>query len=217
TGETGVGKELFAKSIHDTSAVKGEFIPINCGAIPSHLFESELFGYEKGAFTGANREGNKGKIELAEGDNLFLDEMGDMPLDMQVKFFRLLQVKQYLKLGGNKEKSAHFRLVSSINRKIDDLLASEYVRSYLIYMIYVVNIHIPPLRDRPDDIESLFFYYLYSLSEKYGTNVKYANQELINHLKTYHWPGNVRELINVIERLVIFSNDESLNNEIFDQ
>lgn len=217
TGETGVGKELFAKSIHDTSAVKGEFIPINCGAIPSHLFESELFGYEKGAFTGANREGNKGKIELAEGGTLFLDEMGDMPLDMQVKFLRVLQEKQYFKLGGNKEKSADFRLVSATNRKIADLLASDDFRSDLLYRINVVNIHIPPLRERPDDIESLFFYYLYSLSEKYGTSVKYANQQLINHLKAYHWPGNVRELINVIERLVIFSNEEALNNEIFDQ
>lgn len=217
TGETGVGKELFAKSIHDKSNVKGEFIPINCGAIPHHLFESELFGYDKGAFTGANRDGNKGKIELAENGTLFLDEMGDMPIDMQVKFLRVLQEKQYFKLGGNKEKNANFRLVSATNKKITDLLASDDFRSDLLYRINVINIHIPPLRERPDDIESLFFYYLYSISEKYGTNVKYANQQLINQLKAYHWPGNVRELINVIERLVIFSNDESLNNDIFHQ
>lgn len=217
TGDTGVGKELFAKSIHDLSKEKGDFIPINCSAIPSHLFESELFGYEKGAFTGANRDGNKGKIELAEDGTLFLDEIGEMPADMQVKFLRVLQEKQYFKLGGNKEKKTNFRLVSATNKKIADLLASGDFRSDLLYRINVININIPPLRERPDDIESLFFYYLYRISEKYGTQAKYANHQLINQLKRYHWPGNVRELINVVERLVIFSNDEGLDLDIFEQ
>lgn len=217
TGETGVGKELFAQAIHDTSEMNDRFIPINCGAIPSHLFESELFGYEKGAFTGANRAGNKGKIGLAEGGTLFLDEIGEMPLEMQVKFLRVLQEKQYFKLGGTKEKAADFRLVSATNTKITELLASDDFRVDLLYRINVINIHIPPLRERPDDIESLFYYYLYSLSEKYGAYVKYANKQLVAGLKEYHWPGNVRELINVIERLVIFSTGESLNNDIFHQ
>lgn len=217
TGETGVGKELFAQAVHSTSKVKGDLVPINCGAIPSHLFESELFGYEKGAFTGANRTGNKGKIELAENGTLFLDEIGEMPIDMQVKFLRVLQEKQYFKLGGNKEMSTNFRLISATNKKISDLLSSEEFRSDLLYRVNVVNIHIPPLRERPEDIEALFYYYLYSMSEKYDMSIKYANKQLISELKKYHWPGNVRELMNVIERLVIFSNEETLNNEIFHQ
>ena len=217
TGETGVGKELFAQAIHSTSKVKGEMVPINCGAIPSHLFESELFGYEKGAFTGANRAGNKGKVELAENGTLFLDEIGEMPIDMQVKFLRVLQEKQYFKLGGNKEMNTNFRLVSATNKKISDLLSSEEFRSDLLYRVNVVNIHIPPLRERPEDIEALFYYYLYSMSEKYDMSIKYANKQLITELRKYHWPGNVRELMNVIERLVIFSNEETLNNEIFYQ
>ncbi len=217
TGETGVGKELFAQTIHSTSKVKGDMVPINCGAIPSHLFESELFGYEKGAFTGANRAGNKGKVELAENGTLFLDEIGEMPIDMQVKFLRVLQEKQYFKLGGNKEMNTNFRLVSATNKKISDLLSSEEFRSDLLYRVNVVNIHIPPLRERPEDIEALFYYYLYSMSEKYDMSIKYANKQLISELKKYPWPGNVRELMNVIERLVIFSNEETLNNEIFHQ
>ena len=217
TGETGVGKELFAQAIHSTSKVKGDMVPINCGAIPSHLFESELFGYEKGAFTGANRAGNKGKVELAENGTLFLDEIGEMPIDMQVKFLRVLQEKQYFKLGGNKEINTNFRLVSATNKKISDLLSSEEFRSDLLYRVNVVNIHIPPLRERPEDIEALFYYYLYSMSEKYDMSIKYANKQLISELKKYPWPGNVRELMNVIERLVIFSNEETLNNEIFHQ
>lgn len=217
TGETGVGKELFAQAIHSTSKVKGDMVPINCGAIPSHLFESELFGYEKGAFTGANRAGNKGKVELAENGTLFLDEIGEMPIDMQVKFLRVLQEKQYFKLGGNKEMNTNFRLVSATNKKISDLLSSVEFRSDLLYRVNVVNIHIPPLRERPEDIEALFYYYLYSMSEKYDMSIKYANKKLISELKKYPWPGNVRELMNVIERLVIFSNEETLNNEIFHQ
>ena len=217
TGETGVGKELFAQAVHSTSKVKGDLIPINCGAIPSHLFESELFGYEKGAFTGANTAGNKGKIELAENGTLFLDEIGEMPIDMQVKFLRVLQEKQYFKLGGNKEMNTNFRLVSATNKKISDILSSDEFRSDLLYRVNVVNIHIPPLRERPEDIEALFYYYLYSMSEKYDMSIKYANKQLISELKKYHWPGNVRELMNVIERLVIFSNEETLNNEIFYQ
>lgn len=217
TGETGVGKELFAQAIHSTSKVKGDMVPINCGAIPSHLFESELFGYEKGAFTGANRAGNKGKVELAENGTLFLDEIGEMPIDMQVKFLRVLQEKQYFKLGGNKEINTNFRLVSATNKKISDLLSSEEFRSDLLYRVNVVNIHIPPLRERPEDIEALFYYYLYSMSEKYDMSIKYANKQLISELKKYPWPGNVRELMNVIERLVIFSSEETLNNEIFHQ
>lgn len=217
TGETGVGKELFAQSIHKSSELKGTFIPINCGAIPAHLFESELFGYEKGAFTGANKEGNKGKIELAQGGTLFLDEIGDMPVEMQVKFLRVLQEKKYFRLGGKKEIDTNFRLVSATNKPITELLNSDAFRSDLLYRINVINIHIPPLRERPDDIQSLFYYYLYTISEKYNTDIRYADHNLLKSLKAYHWPGNTRELINVVERLVIFSNGETLNNDIFTQ
>lgn len=160
TGETGVGKELFAQAVHSSSKAKGDLVPINCGAIPHHLFESELFGYEKGAFTGANRAGNRGKIESAENGTLFLDEIGEMPIDMQVKFLRVLQERQYFKLGGNKEMNTNFRLISATNKKISDLLSSEEFRSDLLYRVNVVNIHIPPLRERPEDIEALFFTYI---------------------------------------------------------
>lgn len=217
TGETGVGKELFAQAVHKTSRLKGEFIPLNCGAIPYELFESELFGYDKGAFTGANKEGNKGKIELAEDGTLFLDEIGEMPTEMQVKFLRILQEKKFFKLGGKKELTTEFRLVSATNKPITALLSSEKFRSDLLYRINVINIHIPPLRERLDDIESLFYYYLYNLSEKYQTDVRYADQHLLHGLKNYAWPGNARELINVVERLVIFSSGATLDNDIFDQ
>lgn len=217
TGETGVGKELFAQAIHKTSQLEGDFIPLNCGAIPTELFESELFGYDRGAFTGANKEGNQGKIELAENGTLFLDEIGEMPLEMQVKFLRILQERKYFKLGGKKEQTTNFRLVSATNKVITELLSSENFRSDLLYRINVINIHIPPLRERPDDIESLFYFYLYQLSEKYQTDLRYADQQLLQSLMQYDWPGNARELINVVERLVIFSTGDRLDNNIFSQ
>ena len=217
TGETGVGKELFAQAIHNISQLDGDFIPLNCGAIPNELFESELFGYDGGAFTGANKEGNQGKIELAENGTLFLDEIGEMPLEMQVKFLRILQERKYFKLGGKKEKTTNFRLVSATNKVITELLSSDDFRSDLLYRINVINIHIPPLRERPDDIESLFYYYLFQLSEKYQTKLLYADQQLLQQIRQYEWPGNARELINVVERLVIFSSGSSLDNNIFQQ
>lgn len=217
TGETGVGKELFAQAIHKTSQLEGDFIPLNCGAIPTELFESELFGYDGGAFTGASKEGNKGKIELAEHGTLFLDEIGEMPLEMQVKFLRILQERKYFKLGGKKEKTTNFRLVSATNKVITELLSSENFRSDLLYRVNVINIHIPPLRERPDDIESLFYYYLFQLSEKYQTDLMYADQLLLQQIRQYEWPGNARELINVVERLVIFSSGSALDNNIFHQ
>src|SRR5699024_5573897 len=174
-------------------------------------------GYDKGAFTGANKEGNQGKIELADNGTLFLDEIGEMPLEMQVKFLRILQEKKYFKLGGKKEKTTNFRLVSATNKVITELLSSENFRSDLLYRINVINIHIPPLRERPDDIASLFYYYLYQLSEKYQTELRYADEQLLRSLMQYEWPGNARELINVVERLVIFSSGDRLDNNIFHQ
>lgn len=217
TGETGVGKELFAQAIHNTSRLEGDFIPLNCGAIPTELFESELFGYDRGAFTGANKEGNQGKIELSENGTLFLDEIGEMPLEMQVKFLRILQERKYFKLGGKKEQTTNFRLVSATNKMITELLSSENFRSDLLYRINVINIHIPPLRERTDDIASLFYYYLYQLSDKYQTELRYADEQLLRSLMQYEWPGNARELINVVERLVIFSSGDRLDNNIFHQ
>lgn len=217
TGETGVGKELFAQAIHNVSQLDGDFIPLNCGAIPNDLFESELFGYDRGAFTGANKEGNQGKIELSENGTLFLDEIGEMPLEMQVKFLRILQERKYFKLGGKKEQTTNFRLVSATNKVIAELLSSDDFRSDLLYRINVINIHIPPLRERPDDIESLFYYYLFQLSEKYQTKLLYADQQLLQEIRQYEWPGNARELINVVERLVIFSSGSTLDNNIFHQ
>lgn len=203
TGESGVGKTLFAEAIHSASGRQdAPFITINCGAIPENLLESELFGYDKGAFTGASNEGKPGLIELSHKGVLFLDEIGDLPLHMQVKLLKVIQDKKVTRVGGIKEKQVDFRLIAASNKDILDLINQEKFREDLYYRINVISIHIPPLRERPEDVFPLATHFLERFGEKY--EVKHIlNNTAMSYLEQYAWPGNARELANVIERLVI--------------
>lgn len=205
-GESGVGKELFAKAIHNLREPESSpFVAINCGAIPSGLFESEIFGYEKGAFSGANQKGKKGKVELAKNGTLFLDEIGEMPLEMQVKILRLLQEKKFYTVGGTKEIEVDFRVVAATNRDLKELIMEGKFREDLYYRLNVVNFKVPPLRERPEDIIELTHYFLYELSVKYNRPIHGISQAVMQALLQHAWPGNIRELKNAIERLVAFS------------
>ena len=205
-GESGVGKELFAKAIHNLrESENAPFVAINCGAIPSGLFESEIFGYEKGAFSGANQKGKKGKVELARNGTLFLDEIGEMPLEMQVKILRLLQEKKFYAVGGTSELEVDFRVVAATNRDLKELIHEGKFREDLYYRLNIVNFKVPPLRERIEDIIELTHYFLYELSVKYNRPIHGISQAVMQSLLQHSWPGNIRELKNVIERLVAFS------------
>ena len=207
TGESGVGKTLFAESIHSLSQRKDRpFITINCGAIPENLLESELFGYEKGAFTGANQDGKPGLIELAHKGVLFLDEIGDLPLHMQVKLLKVIQDKKVTRVGGVKEKQVDFRLIAASNKNISKLIEENKFREDLYYRLNVISIHIPPLRERREDIFFLITHFLNKFKETYKVNHIFSNKA-IDYLESYSWPGNARELENVIERMVITEDD----------
>lgn len=213
-GESGVGKELFAKSIHNLrESDDAPFIAINCGAIPSGLFESEIFGYEKGAFSGADQKGKKGKVELAKGGTLFLDEIGEMPLEMQVKILRLLQEKKFYPVGGTKELEVDFRVVAATNRDLKELVNEGKFREDLYYRLNVVNFKVPPLRKRLEDIIELTHYFLYEVSVKYNRPIHGISQAVMQALLQHSWPGNIRELKNVVERLVVFSDNGEINIE----
>lgn len=211
-GESGVGKELFAKAIHNLrESQNAPFVAINCGAIPESLFESEIFGYEKGAFSGADQRGKKGKIELARGGTLLLDEVGEMPLDMQVKFLRVLQERRYYSVGGTKEIEADFRIVAATNRDLRELVSEGAFREDLYYRLNVVNVKIPALRERAEDIIELTHYFLYEFSVKYNRQINSVSQVVMQALLQHNWPGNIRELRNAIERLVVFSDNGLVN------
>ncbi|WP_018923053.1 sigma-54 interaction domain-containing protein [Salsuginibacillus kocurii] len=215
-GESGVGKELFAKAVHDArESSQAPFIPVNCGAIPPALFESEIFGYDKGAFSGANQQGKKGKVELAKDGTLFLDEIGEMPYEMQVKLLRVLQEKKYFPVGATEEKSVNFRVVAATNKDLYKLITEGKFREDLYYRINVVSITIPPLRNRKEDILELSQYFLYEFSTKYNKPIQHLSQEFMQTILNHSWPGNVRELRNVIERVVVLSeNGEIQSDEI---
>lgn len=213
TGESGVGKTLFAEVIHYASKrQKFPFVTINCGAIPENLLESELFGYEKGAFTGASQEGKVGMIELADKGVLFLDEIGDLPLNMQVKLLKVIQDKKVTKVGGTKEKHIDFRLITASNKNMDELVKNNKFREDLYYRINVISINIPPLRDRKEDIFPLVTHYLNQFNKTYKVNHILSNKA-VSCLERYDWPGNVRELANIIERLVITSEEYIINED----
>ena len=211
-GESGVGKELFAKAIHylreDDEA---PFIPINCGAIAHNLFESEIFGYEKGAFSGADSRGKAGKAELAQDGTLFLDEVGELPLDLQVKLLRVLQEKKFFRVGGTKEIKVNFRLVAATNKDLKQLVEEGKFREDLYYRLNVFQIEVPPIRERPDDILELANYFVYEYSAKYNKQIQSIPHEIIQCLISHDWKGNVRELKNSIERLVVLSEEGVLS------
>ncbi len=205
-GESGTGKEIFAQAIHNNSNRKdGPFIAINCAAIPRDLVESELFGYEEGAFTGAKRGGRPGKFELAEGGTLFLDEIESMPLEAQPKLLRVLENNQLMRVGGNKIIPIDVRTISSTNRDLVQMVKEGNFREDLFYRLNTVTIDIPPLRERKDDIPILIRYICNKIGGKLGKNKIEINREIMKLLCDYHWPGNIRELENVLESAILLS------------
>jgi len=207
-GESGTGKELFAHAIHNASHLcQGPFIKVNCAAIPENLLESELFGYEEGAFSGARKGGKPGKMELANGGTLFLDEVGDMPLGMQVKLLRVLQEREIERIGGTKTVKLDIRVITATNKDLEALATSGQFRQDLYYRLNVVSLHIPPLRERRDDIPLLCDVLLRKISQKLERFVDSISPEAMTVLKSYSWPGNVRELENVLERSVNIMDD----------
>ncbi|MGX9932378.1 sigma 54-interacting transcriptional regulator [Virgibacillus salarius] len=212
TGESGVGKEQFAKAIHyagDTKA--GDFISVNCAAIPEGLMESELFGYTKGAFTGADREGKAGKFELAHNGTIFLDEIGDMSLRMQAKILRVLQEKKVERVGGNQPIPLNFRLITATNKNLTQMVHDGKFREDLYYRLYVIPIDIPPLRERKNDIPIIIAHKLQQLAKVYQANVKTIDQQLLKLMYKYDWPGNIRELMNILERLFVLTDGEHIS------
>ena len=208
TGESGVGKDVIAKKIHYLSNRREDsFIKINCGAIPENLLESELFGYEGGAFTGAKKDGKPGMFELASGGTLFLDEIGDMPLALQVKLLKVLQEGEVVRVGGIKTIKVDVRIIAATNRDLETMVQKGSFRKDLFYRLNVVNILIPPLRNRHEDLEYLLGFILNKLNEKYGMR-KRLSQPTIEKLLQYDWPGNVRELENMLERLVVLTDEQ---------
>lgn len=200
TGDTGTGKEVFAHAIHKASARSNKpFIRINCAAIPSELLEAELFGYEDGSFTGAKKGGKKGKFELANGGTIFLDEIGDMPLVMQAKMLRVLQEREVEKVGGYNPLPVDVRVIAATNQNLEERVNARLFRADLYYRLNVIQIRVPPLRERIEDIPLLSSCFLNDLNERYGTCVGISDQA-VRTLVAYHWPGNVRELRNVVER-----------------
>ncbi len=207
TGESGTGKELYAQAIHNASPRKsGPFIRINCAALPENLLESELFGYEDGAFTGARRGGKQGKFELARGGTIFLDEIGDMPMPMQTKMLTVLQERTVERIGGNIPISVNVRVIAATNRDLEAMVSSQEFRQDLYYRLNVVRLTIPPLRKRIDDVPLIADALLGRINHDLFTNIKGISERARNLLMDYAWPGNVRELENLLERAVNMAN-----------
>ncbi|WML36062.1 sigma-54 dependent transcriptional regulator [Clostridium sp. OS1-26] len=212
-GETGTGKELAAKAIYSLSDRKDKpFIKVNCAAIPETLLESELFGYEKGAFTGATIS-KPGRFELADGGTIFLDEIGDITPLMQVKLLRVLQEKEFERLGGTKTIKVDVRIIAATNKDLSEMVKKEKFRQDLYYRLNVVPIKLPPLRERKEDIPLLAEYFLLKSSSISGKSKKDMSQEAVERLMYYNWPGNIRELENVIERCVVIKHGELIGLE----
>lgn len=197
-GESGVGKDVLANYIHTQSGLGGELVKINCGAIPDHLLESELFGYEKGAFTGANHA-KEGLFELADKGTIFLDEIGDLPYPLQVKLLNVLQDGKIRRLGGKNVRRVQMRIIAATNSDLEAMVEQKRFRQDLYYRLNVLSITIPPLRERREDIPALVFYYLKKMEQKYEQE-KRIDPEALETLTHYDWPGNIRELKNVVER-----------------
>lgn len=201
-GESGTGKELIAKAIHSNSDRKNKaFVKVNCAAIPETLLESELFGYEKGAFTGAVKS-KPGKFKIADGGTIFLDEIGDMPKSMQVKLLRVLQEKEFESIGGLDSQKVDVRVIAATNRDLEDMMEKGEFREDLYYRLNVVTIPLPPLRDRKEDINLLTDYFIQNMSASLNKTIKAIDSEALKFLQDYHWPGNIRELQNIIERAI---------------
>lgn len=210
SGETGCGKEIIAKEIYKKSNRKNKpYIKINCAAIPESLIESEFFGYEKGAFTGAVNTGKQGIFELANGGTILLDEIGEMPIQLQSKLLRVLQEKEIVRIGGSKSIKLDVRVIAATNQNLEDLIESKEFRQDLFYRLNVIPIKIPPLRERIDDIALLTYNFINKYNIKYDKNISISSR-VLNLLEQHSWPGNVRELENFIERLIVITSTEEL-------
>jgi two-component system response regulator AtoC len=210
-GETGTGKELLAEYIHFLSPRSSfPFIPINCGAVPKDLFESELFGYEKGAFTGALEKGKMGKVEAAEKGTLFLDEVGELPLLAQVKVMRVLEEKEYFKVGGTEKKKADVRIIAATNKDLESEVKKGNFRDDLYFRLNVVKLSVPPLRERKEDILPLFRFFVDRFNEQFKKEFLKISKEAEDQLLFHPWVGNVRELRNAVERIVLLENGEEI-------
>jgi len=208
-GESGTGKSLVAKAIHHLSGRKGPFVELNCAAIPETLIESELFGHEKGAFTGAVNA-KRGKFELAQNGTMFLDEIGEMPLSAQAKFLRILQEKAFERVGGTTTLNTSARIIAATNQDLMAGIREKRFREDLYYRLNVFPINLPPLRDRLESVQVLTDYLVRSISMRVGKRVSEISKDTLRQIKSYEWPGNVRELHNVIERAIILSRDSRL-------
>src|SRR5436309_8065487 len=213
-GESGTGKDIIARMIHAASPWRtGPWVKVNCPAIPGTLLESELFGYEKGAFTGAY--GMKpGRVEMAHRGTLFLDEISELDMALQSKLLQLLQDGQFCRIGAQEDKKVEVRVVCATNRKLEQEIELGTFRSDLFYRINVVNLHLPALRERASDIPELVSYFLEYYNRKYNCRAKPLSGELMTTLKKYHWPGNIRELENLIKRYVILGNEEVISSDL---
>lgn len=212
-GNSGTGKEVFAQSIHNFSSRRnGPFVAVNCAAIPRELVESELFGYEKGAFTGASKGGYPGKFELAEGGTIFLDEIGELPLDIQSKLLRVLDNLKITRVGGTYEKSVDVRVIAATNRTLTDEIENKNFRGDLYYRLNVMSLQLIPLEERKEDIELLAQYYINKLNSKNPCDPKYIDPSYIEKLKTYNFCGNIRELRNVVERSYYLCEDTMITS-----
>jgi PAS domain S-box-containing protein len=204
-GESGTGKGVLAHFIQQISKRKSKpFLTINCAAIPEDLLESELFGYSKGAFTGANKTGKPGLIEVADGGTVFLDEVGEIPLALQAKILQVIQDKQFIPIGSSEMKKVDVRIIAATNQNLIEMINNKLFREDLFYRLNVIDVQLPPLRERKEDIIPLTYNFLYKFNKKYNEN-KVISEECLNTLIHYSWPGNVRQLENLIERLVVIS------------
>ena len=209
-GETGTGKELVARLIHERSRRAGRrFMPINCGALPENLLESELFGHERGAFTGAGQE-KQGLVELADGGTLFLDEVHTLPPACQVKILRFLQDHRFMRVGGTVERGADVRVVAAANTDLEEEIRAGSFRADLFYRLNVMTVHLPPLRRRLSDLQELAYFFLARACSLYGKEIRRIDEEVLNRLRSHDWPGNIRELENCISNAVIMNEGETL-------
>jgi len=210
-GESGTGKELVARAVHYGGERRSNaFVSVNCAALPENLIESELFGHEKGAFTGATQQ-RKGRFEMANGGTIFLDEIGDVSPAVQVRLLRVLQERVFERVGGNESVSVNVRVLAATSRNLEKEMSEGIFREDLYYRLNVFPIILPPLRERRSDIMLLTDHFLQKYSEMYGKNIKRISTSAINMMMAYHWPGNVRELENCVERAVLTASDEVIH------
>ncbi|MQL51694.1 PAS domain S-box protein [Desulfofundulus thermobenzoicus] len=208
-GESGTGKEVLARAIHEASDRAGKpFVVVNCGAIPTELFESEIFGYEHGAFTGAGPRGKPGLLEMANEGTVFLDEIGELPLNLQVKLLRVLQERVFYRVGGSRPVSVNIRIIAATNRPLEEMVNSGEFREDLYYRLNVISVEMPPLRERRSDIPGLIYHFLQEYCQLYGKNISRVEPGVVAALISYSWPGNVRELKNTVERMVVLAEKE---------